>query len=442
MGVRRPILPDRGPSEVSLAPSRIARIARIEASTRQGPNSPRQGPDSTRQGPDSTRQGPVRRASVFLPRSTAFYRGLLPQILRGFVEVGISAHGDCQHLDGEALARWCEQYSPDLVFEMNRARCSVPSLDPTIRHVAWIVDLQGKGSECFQGSDLTCVFGPGWIERIKGSKWMGPGACPLDYHPATQPTFEVDTSFVGHVPLPWTHEELSRPLTLGRRKVTFGEVLPELEKRLREHPSEIRVTEDYLQIVQEIVQQGSDEMLALDDVLRYDLSSRVIRGLGRRDFLGAVVKSGCDLRLFGSKNWAEWEEFRPYYRGSLSSPSELRHVYQTSRLNLHEGVGIHFRSVDCMASGGVMVADGSTHDHRPGGTSSFFQANSDFLSSTPSTVGQVIEEALLDPDHLAGIRRNAALAIRSGHTWAHRIRWIVENLPPCQSPAPKEAAMG
>ena len=103
------------------------------------------------------------RLSVFLPRPTGFYRGLLPQMLRGFEQAGFEVSGTTEHLGEAELLDWCRSHKTDVVFEMNRTRSEVPFLPRSILHISWVVDFLGRTEAQIQGSDLTYFFTTGWV---------------------------------------------------------------------------------------------------------------------------------------------------------------------------------------------------------------------------------------------------------------------------------------
>ena len=86
----------------------------------------------------------ARRLSVFLPRPTGFYRGLLPQILRGFEQAGFEVSGTTQLLGEAELVEWCREHRADVVFEMNRSRSQVPFLPRSVKHVSWVLSFSSS----------------------------------------------------------------------------------------------------------------------------------------------------------------------------------------------------------------------------------------------------------------------------------------------------------
>jgi hypothetical protein len=374
----------------------------------------------------------LRRLSLFLPRDTPFYRGLLQQMRRGFEAEGVQTSGLCRQLGPMAMRDFCRVHRPQVVFEMNRPRREIPFLDPEIRHVTWVVDFNGRPLEHFAGSDITYLFGLTWVERYPHQgfhRWLGPGACEVDYGLADPPpAAEVDAAFAGHIPRPWSADELARDLTGGRGELRFGDLLPELERQLRAARGKVGSADDFLALAEGIARARTPAPLVLDQTLRYDISGRAIRMLNRGDLIDAAVSHIRSLALYGPDNWLKWPAYAPHYRGPLDSPAELRRAYQTARVTLHEGNGIHFRSMDCLCAGGVLLFRQTPHDARPGGIARLFEPQVHYVPFTLETLGDELARLLSDAPRRARLGRAAAAAVRAGHTWRHRAREILRDL--------------
>ena len=117
-----------------------------------------------------------------------------------------------------------------------------------------------------------------------------------------------------------------------------------------------------MDLVDRACRSRCDHGLVLDEVLRYDVTCRLIRHLNRTDLADAVLDADAGLALFGPVNWSRWPRYAPHYRGWLATPDALRRVYATSRVNLHEGTGIHFRQMDAMSTGGLLFFRETAND--------------------------------------------------------------------------------
>lgn len=371
----------------------------------------------------------MKHISIFLPRDNDFYRALLAQMRRGFEAAGVRTSGALQLLGAEDMRDWCGAHRPDAVFEMNRPRRDAEFVPKHIAHICWVVDFNGRPLGHFEGSEITYLFSDAWPEHYPHDgffRWFGPGACEQDYAFAEH-RGEVDASFVGHVPNPWSPEELARDMT-GVGAYTFGRLLPAVEQILREQRDGMHSTEFFMDMVERECVQRCGHGLALDEVLRYDLTCRVIRHINRTELVDAALDAGVGLALFGTPNWSRWPRYAPHYHGWLSTPDALRRAYAMSRLNLHEGTGIHFRQMDAMSAGGLIMFRETANDTAFGGIAQVFTPNVHYVPFTLETLGERMHELLDDPARAQAIRVAAAQAVRERHTWRHRALEVIADL--------------
>lgn len=372
----------------------------------------------------------MKHVSIFLPRDTDFYRGLFSQMIRGFEAAGVRASGALRHLEAAEMREWCAAHRPDVVFEMNRPRRDAEFLPRHIAHVCWVVDFNGRPLGHFEGSEITYLFSDTWPEHYPHTnaffRWFGPGACELEY-PETEHRGEVDASFVGHVPNPWSDAELERDMT-GVGACTFGELLADAERLMKEHRDGLHSTEDFMDLVDRACRARCGHGLQLDEVLRYDVTCRLIRHINRTELADAVLEADASLSLFGPVNWSRYARYAPFYRGWLSTPVELRRVYATSRANLHEGTGIHFRQMDAMSTGGLVFFRETPNDHAEGGIARLFEPYVHYVPFTLDTLGERLNGVLADPVRAQAMRTAAARAIRAHHTWRHRAEEVLADL--------------
>lgn len=364
-----------------------------------------------------------------MPSPTAFYRSLLDQMRRGFEACGVTVSGGLAPLGPDALAQWCTEVRPDVVFEMNRPRNDARGLAPEVRHATWVVDFDGRTLDHFAGSDATYLFGPTWVDRYPHDgfhRWLGPGTCPSDY-PQRACTHEVDVSFAGYIPRPWNESERQRPLTADPAGLRFGELLPEFESRLRAARDRLRTADDFIELAASACRGLSGSALVLDDRLRRDLSGRVIRELNRRDLIDATLRASASLAIYGPDKWTQWPAYAQYHRGFIECPRELHQTYVEAALSLHEGNGIHFRSMDVMGSGGLMLFRRTFADQLEGGIESRFEPGVHYMPVTLESLPSTIERLLADPRTADRIRTAAAREVAQGHTWRHRAQSILDD---------------
>ena len=148
-------------------------------------------------------------------------------------------------------------------------------------------------------------------------------------------------------------------------------------------------------------------------------------------FNDAVLDVSKSLRIYGPDDWTTWPDYAPYYESYLDDQDEMRNVYQTSRLNLHNncnGFGMHFRVMDCLASGGCMMVDAGRFDEARSGIRNHLEPGKHYLEYTYDTLSDICREYLPQAEKCRKIGRNASEEILAKHIWKHRAKQIVDDL--------------
>ena len=370
-----------------------------------------------------------RHVSVFLPRPTPIYQNLLRQMLRGFRAAGVQADGACRLLPESQLRAWCRHHGSIAVFEMNRARCDVPSLSKDIRHITWIVDNAGKSLDAFGGSDITYLFCHNWMDLYPHRslhRVFPPGTCPVEY-PRGRAEPGSNVTFVGHIPNPWSEAELDRPLT-PNKDYRFRDALPELCRETRERWNHLYTVDGALEIMQANALRACGQRMALDDALRYDICCRISRQVNRTGLIDAVLCHTDSVALYGPPNWLRWPRYAPYYRRYLETPAQMADVYRNARINLHEGEGMHFRLLDAMSAGGFLFFREASHDRLPHGIRDYFEPYEHYVPFSLDDFGEKCARYSADPAACERIRNRAAQEVRARHTWRHRAQQVLADL--------------
>lgn len=375
----------------------------------------------------------INRLAIFLPRKTTFYLSLLQFIKSAFEKSGVQVVGMTQHLQEKEMLEFCHGFKPDVILEMNRTRNSIPFLPKEIKHVAWIVDITGNDLEQYQDSEIIYFFAAHWIRYRQKSKssivdWLAPGACTEHYYYSEQEA-ESDFSFVGHIPMAWDKNTMDRIVhTWPGGKISFGE-LYELCLPRWNSEDEIRVVNKRLSIAADIVKEISGENVCLDDPkLCYDLNCRAGRLAGRSGLINMVLSISESLRIYGSDSWASHLEYLPFYQGYLTDPSDIRTLYQSTRVNLHEGIGLHFRTFDCLASGGCLFYYQTPNDDDFGGINTVLEPGVDFVSFNKDNFADLAGRYLADKDAREKMAIRAAEVVRRHHSWDCRVKKILSDI--------------
>ena len=375
----------------------------------------------------------IQRIGIFLPRSTPLYMSMFFGLKRGFESIGVEVVGWSELLKPDALLEFCRQFNPDVIFEMNRSRHSIPQLPKDILHLCWLVDLMGNDYSYFKGSDIIYTFGSFWPQLFyqknspSHTDWLPPGVDPSCYY-YTQRQKKVDFSFIGHVPLPWNQSELNRPLIATSAGIkTFGNFIDLYEKSwnnafLQPTPPEI------LHRMEGRPDLDSQEIDIDDLTLRYDILCRSRRMKIRQSLIDAVMTVSDSIHIYGPDNWNKWPRYSQYYQRFIDNPHELRDVYQTTRLNLHEGISIHMRLLDCFASGGCLLyLDPDERNNTGNGIFFFFEKDNHYLEVERGDANYQVKEYLKNSHLCEQIGRNASEITLAHHTWTHRARKILSD---------------
>jgi len=372
------------------------------------------------------------RVAIFMPHANTVYLSILFGLKRGFEKHNVEVFASVSHYDETCLLAFCQQFKPDLIFELNRSRSQLPNLPKHIMHIAWIVDSLGQPVDYYHGSDITYFFGGPWKRAFTANgglvDWLPPGACETAYDFKSQQAIS-DFSFVGHIPAPWTEKELSREICQYQgQSITFGRLHDELLDYWKAFSFENFENFTYLNSVYELIEERYAQKIEIQDQqLRYDLGCRMVRLRNRHQLISPVLESSDSLRIYGSKNWKDWEQYRPHYHHFVDHPQELKQIYQSTKLNLHEGVGPHFRVFDAMSAGGLIFAKRTPDDHTEGGMLEIFEPFVHYVPFLENDFAELADKYLGDDTARQKIVTTAAEHVRAHHTWAHRAEKIIRD---------------
>lgn len=122
---------------------------------------------------------------------------------------------------------------------------------------------------------------------------------------------------------------------------------------------------------------------------------------------------------------------RPYYKGVIENIDELLRVYCRSKINLNNnthGLGLHSRTLECMAVGGFIFMHDSPHDTKAGGMLTEFEPDAHYGRYTVENFHEEAARWLKDSEGRLRAGRRAAERIRQRHCWHHRASQIIEDL--------------
>ncbi len=121
----------------------------------------------------------------------------------------------------------------------------------------------------------------------------------------------------------------------------------------------------------------------------------------------------------------------PYLKGVIDTQEGLQEMYCRSKINLSNnthGLGLHSRTLECMAVGGFLFLHSSPHDDKAGGMFTAFEPGVHYGMYTPDNFIEEAKRWLADDDGRKKAGEKAMQIIRADHCWHHRAEQIVDDL--------------
>lgn len=382
-------------------------------------------------------------------------------------------------MNDQSIDDTVEQTGCDVVFRINRYPPNEKYRRLQFKHISWFQDVfpsTANGHRSFEEGDLTFTLGTretlGLV--IQDQFYAGPldlGINPEDYQNlrSDYPTcHELDMSLIGFIPalqsLPpefpnqRLFESAKRPgnvlqnnkniFLMVRKAVNallkfefnkfnklntlrfIDNLLPDrignfsnakVERQILEY-----VIEHYVPLkgslnIQELLEGLSSNFdLNKNGMLKFaDFGCRELPRFIDRYLLVALAMEVTDqLGLYGN-NWNHYKLFRPHARG-ICSAAESINIYRRTRLNLqnnNHGIGLHPRTLQSMAAGGLIFTHSSKRDILPGGIKTVFDAGVHYADYEPENFHEKSREWLRDTDRRRRVVEEAQKLVLSNCTW-------------------------
>ncbi len=372
---------------------------------------------------------------LFLPQNNHFYARIATALKTGFEAFGHKVFYDLKLYESDMLLQFCRCFEPDCIFEMNRSKNEIDELPGNIIHIAWIVDLLGRDINDIQESELIYFFGTGWKDLHVNKHesfvdWLPPGFCPDTYKP-THRSKIFDFSFIGHIPRPWASTELNRIIyAQGDTYFTFKQLFEQCQSTWAQHGGlhQLRPRQ-YLQMIEDVLRSNINNDFRINDrIIKYDIETRSTRMINRQTLMDKALSSSSSTSIFGSNNWLEWPNYRPFYAGYLDTHDKVRNIYQSTKLSLHEGIGIHFRTLDCMGAGGTLAFMPTSRDDLTDGINSHFEPFRHYIPIDINGDCGHLKYYLKNDSKILKIAQEASLLVKQKHTWYARCKKILSNI--------------
>jgi len=386
----------------------------------------------------------IKHISLFMPTESAFHRRIFLFLARAFQQQGLEVTGRCGLLSEAEMRSWISEKKPCAIFEMNRVKDEIPILhELNILHISWVVDMEGRDESHITGSDITYTFDSGWVEYFNTggfTAWMPPGTSIETFFPAKENrNKEVEFCFMGHIPKPWSESELSRPLISKSRSINFGDLLKEYSEFMEVNTYKETNHESCARIIDGMLERLLDHPVEMARDMYYDLLIRTKRMSNRTELLDFAIGKSDSIAIYGSPNWLDWPKYQRFYKKFIDNEAEMNFIHQHSTINLHDGVCFHFRSIDCMASGGLLFWYNDNYGDKYNnyqwknskyreGLHTFFQKQFNYFEFKWLDFNDVYEEAKQLNYWGSKAQIDTLQIIKSYHTWECRARNIMKDI--------------
>lgn len=248
------------------------------------------------------------------------------------------------------------------------------------------------------------------METVRGN--YRPLRGELDIHKLTQAMRDTTAIFEG--------------MSLGDGQYRVGRIFTELKNYARHFVGGHRLKKDRTH------QKTTPDFRALspfEKSINY-FAREYPRLLDREALINGVLQVSGSLELYGP-GWDTHPAFNPYAKGVIDTQEGLLDVYRRSRINLANnthGLGLHSRTLECMAVGGFVFTHESPHDNKPGGMLTSFEPGVHYGVFTPENLHEEAHRWLADEAGRRRVGQQAAAIVRERHCWHHRARQILDDL--------------
>jgi hypothetical protein len=387
----------------------------------------------------------------------------------GFESIGYRAIALPAPISSKELLQKCKEFKIDVVIQVNRTRDPEVPLPANVRYISWFQDVfpgtMNGFADGFRDSDILYALGDHEVLGLNvplpcyvGSLVTGVDQSVLEYR-KSKIVNQIDFSLCGYIPPPIENKiKLWRFLLPGFLRYNMSEIMLQTVKDaydplsgaldIHELSSAISRNIDKYQSKRTSVRrhletwlfglfsknktQGNKKSLLLQQIERAtDYFTREYpRLLDRVALIENALMVSCSLELYGP-GWDKHPSFRPYAKGIINTQDGLLDIYSRSRINLNNnthGLGLHSRTLECMAIGGCIFMHTSPHDNKPGGMLTSFEPGVHYGSYNVENIQEEAARWLKDGTHREQVGVAASKIIMQEHCWHHRAQQIIDDL--------------
>lgn len=412
---------------------------------------------------------PIRSIAIFAPNRSSLYINGLLGLKKEFTRRGIVAHVGWGYLGELQLAQFCDVFRPDAILEIDRTRDNAPGMPKDVTSIAWMQDWLSVGEQHIAssstrigGSDLNYfVAKPESIgvdtSRLPHWGYLLQATDPDIYFPEDIP-MESDFSLIGYVPEREFIDRLDDRLNVevpGWNVTNFGTIrmlidalkangitwntydATEARRAINEHVySFLSMPRNaFWATLQRYrprpVPAPPVDRCVIPDDLKYFIENQIMRALARSTVAEHVLKVSASLRLFGVGMWQTYPLFAAHYAGPVKTETEVRQIYRSTRINLHNAMTqMHSRALDCMAAGSTIMVNRTRRNDvsEPDCLCAHFTPGVHYFEYGEDDLTERARDLLENTELRRRSGELAALAVHNRHTWSHRVDQIIEDL--------------
>ena len=374
-----------------------------------------------------------------------FYAHILKYLSAGFNAAGVETLCTTGPKNESLFNAFVHKHKPKAVFQINEPLLERGSWPNDVPHLLWLQDYR------FNGKDIAKNIGKSdWfyflihpsafnIHLLENQSWsmLTPGAI-FSEQPRNRFTkwakdrfFSLlskqrtsDFSITGFIPAPLNFDN---PVAkkVNRELVTLKEFLKEI-------PLDVLQQSGFS--LKKINEAIGSACFSLNCEMLSDSKTNIIdeilpRTIDRKAITDAALIVSKNVRIIGHENWNLWPEYKPYYRGYFKDPMDLNEVYKTTRVNLHNsGLSMHFRVIDCMAAGGVIMVNETPYDDMLGGINKFFESGTHFQHYNIEYTVEVARELLKDKQKRIKMAFLGQQEVQKNHSWYNKALQIIDDI--------------
>ena len=375
----------------------------------------------------------------------------------GLKGIGHEALALSAPISSTELLNQCKKYSIDVVMQVNRTRTPDVDLPARVRYISWYQDVfpetLNNFSERFRDSDILYSLGDPEVLGLRMSMpcYVGSLLSGVDQKILSPKQMnggeKTDFSLCGFIPAPprtrGVFKAMRATVENHYRPLSGALDIHALEGEIRKAMAQAQYANMYALIEQQLLNllyrlryafrhndfNNSGRLSPMERSINY-YTREYPRLLDRVVLVDKVLGISQSLKLYGP-GWDRHAKYKKYFNGIIASLDGLLNVYRNSRINLANnthGLGLHSRTLECMAVGGFIFTHESPNDNRAGGILTSFEPGVHFGAFNADNLQEQAMRWLADDNKRLHAGMQASKIVSQQHCWHHRAMQIADDL--------------